>query len=161
MGARVRTKTFNLGIQTQRRSKMPKIDIQMKSISAEKFWESDEPMPSEVHVSTNLNVVGLNSKEDFLSIPFVVTIGYNPSIAQISLKGEAEVKGEKIELNEIQQKYEKDEKPPQPLIQNIINKSLVEATMVSRTLNIPPPVPLPSPQPRGKSEKSGDLNYVG
>lgn len=140
---------------------MAQINVDMESVSAEKFWESDKPMPSEVQVSTNLNIVGLNSKEDFLSIPFVVTIGYNPSVAQISLKGEARVGGEEVELDEIQGKYEENEKPPQFLIQSIVNKSLVEATMMSRTLNIPPPVPLPGPRPQGKSEESGDLSYVG
>ncbi len=129
---------------------MPQINIRMESISGEKFWESGKPVPSEVHVSTNLNIVGVNSKEDILSIPFVVTIGYNPSVAQISLKGEAQVGGEDVELEEIQEKYKENENPPKPLVQNIINKSLVEATMVSRTLNIPPPVPLPSPQKQKK-----------
>lgn len=140
---------------------MAQINVNMKSISAERFWESGKSIPSQVHVSTNLNIVGLDSKDDLLSIPFVVTIGYNPSVAQISLKGEAKVGGEKVELEEIQEKYKENEKPPQSLIQSIINKSLVEATMMSRTLNIPPPVPLPGPQSEGKTKGSDNLNYVG
>lgn len=140
---------------------MPQIKVNMKSISAEKYWDTNEPVPSEVHVSTNLNIVGLDSKDDFLTIPFVITIGYKPSVAQINLKGEAQVEGDRSELDEIQEKHEKNEKPPQPLIQNIINRSLIEATIVSRTLDIPPPVPLPRPQAQEKSGNSKNLNYVG
>ena len=133
----------------------------MKSISAEKFLESNESTPSQIQISTNLNIIGMESMEKSLSVPFVMTIQYNPSVAQISLKGEVLVKGEKTELEEIQEKHENNENPPQNLVQNIINSSLLEATMISRTLNVPPPLPMPSAQGEGEIEGSENLNYVG
>lgn len=142
---------------------MPQVNVEINQVSAEKFWESGKQIPGKVQVSTNVNIVEVEREnEEFLSVPFVVTIGYNPSVAQISLKGRARVGGEESELEAIYESYENNESPPAQLIQQITNNSLTEATMLSRTLNIPPPIPLPSPQPQGE-EKSGEdrLNYVG
>lgn len=129
-------------------------------ISAEKFWERDKPPPPGVHISTNINVVGVEPHGEKLSVPFVVTIGYTPSVAQISLKGQAIVSGDKAELDRLQNDYKKQRAPPPMLLQTITNASLIEATILSRTLNIPPPIPLPGmPKPR-KPEKERP-SYVG
>lgn len=142
---------------------MPQVNVEITQVSAEKFWESEKQIPGKVQVSTNVNIVEVEREdEEVLSVPFVVTIGYNPSLAQISLKGEARVGGEESELEAIYESYENEENPPAQLIQQITNNSLAEATMLSRTLNIPPPIPLPSPQPQGEEESGEDrLNYVG
>jgi hypothetical protein len=136
------------------------ISVSISYISAEKFWEQDRPAPPGVHISTNINIVGVEQKGEKLSVPFVVTIGYTPSVAQISLKGQAMVSGDKAELERLQDDYKKQRAPPQILLQTITNVSLIEATVLSRTLNIPPPIPLPSmPQPQ-KPEKERP-SYVG
>ncbi len=140
---------------------MPQINIHLESISGEKFVESDKPSPGQVQISTNVNILDLESVDDFLNIPFVVTISYNPSVAQINLKGEAKVRGEKEKLSEIQGKYSEKEQPPQFLIQTIINHSIMEATILSRSLNIPPPIPFPKSQEQNQAEESGNLDYVG
>ncbi len=140
---------------------MSQVRVNIKNISAERFWDENKSPPQKVQISTSLNIVGLESKEGSLSMPFVVNIGYNPSVAQITFRGDVQVKGEKSELDKIREKYEEKEKPPNYVIQNVINKSIVEATILSRTLNIPPPVPLPSSKSQGNSEASNKLNYVG
>ncbi len=136
------------------------VRVSVNSISAERFWEQDKPAPAGVHISTNVNIIGLEKKEDKLAAPFVVTIGYNPSIAQITIKGQALLLGSPDEVEKIHSDYKKQTPPPQLLLQAITNTSLVEATVVSRSLNIPPPIPLPSVQAPQKPDKERP-SYVG
>jgi hypothetical protein len=130
-------------------------------ISAERFWERGQPSPGQVHVSTNVNVMGVETKDEKLSVPFVVTIGYTPSVAQVSIKGHALISGTPEELEKIKEDHRARKAPPPMLLQAITSTSLVEATVVSRSLQIPPPLPLPSvarPQPKPDKEPP---SYVG
>jgi hypothetical protein len=78
-----------------------------------------------------------------LEVPFVLSIAYNPSIAQLSLKGNAYVNGEKGEVDKVLKDYEQKKPPAQIIIQTISNVVFIEAVLISKTLNIPPPIPLP------------------
>jgi hypothetical protein len=122
---------------------MVNVRVFVKNISAESFWEIGKPIPP-VKIATNLNVVGINKKdEDMLEVPFVFTINYNPGVAQISLKGKSHVKGSKDELEQIL-KAHKEKKPPPPVVlQSISNVVFLESVLICRSLNIPPPIPLP------------------
>ena len=83
-------------------------------------------------------------------MPFVLSIGYNPSIAQLSLKGNAFVNGEKNELDKILKDYDQKKPPAQIIMQSISNVVFIESVLISRTLNIPPPIPLPQIPEAGK-----------
>ena len=113
-----------------------------------------------MHISTNVNIVGVESKDEKLSVPFVVTIGYTPSIAQISFKGQAILSGKPEELEKIQDSYKKQHTPPPQLLRSITNVSLIEATVLSRSLNIPPPIPLPG-LPKPSKPEDDRPSYVG
>ncbi len=129
-------------------------------ISAERFWERDKPAPTGVHISTNVNIVGIESRAEKLAVPFVVTIAYTPSVAQINIKGQALISGTSEELEKIQGSYKDKKAPPPMLLQAITNTSLIEATVVSRSLNIPPPIPLPGVLPMQKPDTERP-SYVG
>lgn len=136
------------------------VRVDVNYISAERFWERDQPAPGGVHISTNVNIVGVEPKAEKLVVPFVVTIGYTPSVAQINIKGQAFISGNSDELEKIQKSYKDKKAPPQMLLQAITNTSLIEATVVSRSLNIPPPIPLPGIPPQQKADKERP-SYVG
>jgi hypothetical protein len=141
---------------------MPRITIFVNYIQGEKFWASEQPVPSQLQVTTNLNITGIDQKEgQMLNAPFIFTINYNPAIAQITIRGHANIQGEAAELDEIVNGY-KDRKPPPPmLIQSISNMSFIEALILTRTLNIPPPIPLPSvPAPSTQKEKGPEHTYT-
>ena len=122
---------------------MVNVGVFVTNISAENFWEFGKPIPP-VQIATNLNVVGINKvSEDLLEVPFVFTINYTPGVAQISMKGKAHVKGTGDELEEILKEHKEKKPPPQIVLQSISNVVFLEAVMVCRTLNIPPPIPLP------------------
>jgi hypothetical protein len=122
---------------------MIKVNVAIGNISAERFWDIKKPIPP-IQIATNINMVNMEKKPDgSVEVPFVLTIIYNPSIAQISLKGTAYVLGEKAEIDKIVKDYEDKKPPPQIVAQSISNVVFIESVLISRTLNIPPPIPLP------------------
>jgi hypothetical protein len=139
---------------------MIRVNVVITNISAERFWDIRKPVPP-IQIGTNINVVGMEKKADgTLEVPFVLAINYNPSIAQISLKGSAYVSGDKSEIEKVLKEYE-EKKPPLPLIvQSISNVVFIESVLISRTLNIPPPIPLPQiPQAKAPGAKPKGRDY--
>jgi len=122
---------------------MIRVNVAIANISAERFWDIKKPIPP-IQIATNINMVSMEKKTDeTVEVPFVLTINYNPSIAQISLKGTAYVNGEKAEIDMMVKEYEAKKPPPQIVVQSISNVVFIESVLISRTLNIPPPIPLP------------------
>jgi len=133
---------------------MIRVNVFVYQLSAERFWDIGKPIPP-VKVATNLNVVGIESKgEELLEAPFVFTINYTPAVAQIAVKGKAHVRGSKKELEKIQKAYADKQPPPPIIVQSISNIAFLESILISRTLNIPPPIPLPQIPPMKKKKRS-------
>ena len=129
---------------------MLRVNVVITNISAERFWDVRKPIPP-IQINTNINVVGMEKKQDeSLEVPFVLSIGFNPSIAQMNLKGMAYVNGERNEVDKALKDYEQKKPPPQIVIQSISNVVFIEAVLISRILNIPPPIPLPQIPEAGK-----------
>lgn len=136
-----------------------RVNVFISNISAERFWEIRRPPPP-VKISTNLNIISVNkSGEDMLEVPFVFTITYNPAVAQINFKGKAQVRGQKKELEKIYTAYGEKRAPPPAIVQTISNIVFLESVLVSRTLNIPPPIPLPKVPLAGDKRKKSELSY--
>lgn len=137
---------------------MAKVNVFIYDISAERLWEIEKPVP-QVKVSTNLNVVGINKKrKGVLEVPFVFTINYRPSVAQISVKGRAQIRGGKDELKKIHTAYTEKKPPPPIVVQSISNVVFLESVIISRILRIPPPIPLPK-IPSVKKKKMPEPSY--
>lgn len=137
---------------------MIQVNVFVHQLSAERFWDVGKTIPP-VKVATNLNVVGIESKsEKMLEAPFVFTINYAPAVAQISIKGKAYVRGSKEELKKIRTAYTEKRPPPPIIVQSISNRAFLESILVSRTLNIPPPIPLPQ-IPSVKAKKPSEPSY--
>jgi hypothetical protein len=138
---------------------MLKVNVSIVNVSAERFWDSKKPIPP-IQINTNLNLVGMERSEDLLEVPFVLTISYNPSIAQISLKGKAHVAGDKGELENLYKDYEEKKPPPPIIVQSISNVAFIESVLISRTLNIPPPIPLPQiSETKPPTKKPAEKDY--
>jgi hypothetical protein len=139
---------------------MIRVNVSISSVSADRFWDSRKPIPP-IQISTNLNLVGVEKKsEDSVEVPFVLTINYNPSIAQISLKGKAYVVGDKSEIEKVYKEYEEKKPPPPIIVQSISNVAFIESVLISRTLNIPPPIPLPQiPETKPQGKKPSEMDY--
>ena len=137
---------------------MIKVSVFIHQLSAERLWDIDKALPP-VQISTNLNLVGVEKKsDDLLEVPFVFTINYNPAVAQISVKGRAHVTAEREELKQIHSGYTEKKPPPPIIVQSISNVAFIESIVITRTLNIPPPIPLPQIPPAG-SKKPAEPSY--
>jgi hypothetical protein len=136
---------------------MIQVNVFLHDISAERFLDIEKPIP-QIQIATNLNLVGINKKrEDELEVPFVFSISYNPAIAQINVKGKALVRGSKEELKEIYDGYNEKKPPPPMIVQAASNVAFLESILISRILNVPPPIPLPQvtpPEGAGKEKPS-------
>ena len=140
---------------------MIRVNVAIGNISAERFWDIKKPIPP-IQIATNINIVSMEKKADAsVEVPFVLTIVYNPSIAQISLKGIAYVNGEKTETDKSIKDYEDKKPPPAIVVQSISNVVFIESVLISRTLNIPPPIPLPQigEPPKQPSGKPAERDY--
>jgi len=139
---------------------MIKVGVFIHQVSAERLWDIEKPIPP-VQISTNLNLVGMEKKrDDLVEVPFVFTINYNPAVAQISVKGRAHITGEKEELKQIHNTYSEKKPPPVIVVQSISNVAFIESIIITRTLNIPPPVPLPQISPgTTEGKKPGEPAY--
>ncbi len=139
---------------------MIRVNVSITNVSADRFWDIRKPIPP-IQIGTNLNLVGMEKKsEDSLEVPFVLTINYNPSIAQINLKGRAYVAGDKGEIEKVYKEYEEKKPPPPVIVQSISNVVFIESIVVSRTLNIPPPIPLPQiPETKQQDKKPSERDY--
>src|SRR4030043_178679 len=139
---------------------MSKVNVVKTNISAERFWDIRKPIPP-IQIGTNINIVGMEKKPDgSLEVPFVLAINYNPSIAQISLKGSAYVSGDKGEIDKVLNDYEEKKPPPPLIVQSISNVVFIESVLISRTLTIPPPIPLPQiPETKAPSAKPEGRDY--
>lgn len=139
---------------------MLRVNVSITNISADRFWDLRKPIPP-IQINTNLNLVGMEKKaEDSLEVPFILTINYNPSIAQLNMKGKAYVAGEKGELEKVYKDYEEKKPPPPAIVQSISNVVFIESVVVSRALNIPPPIPLPQiPEAKQPAEKPSKMDY--
>jgi hypothetical protein len=133
---------------------MIRVNVSISNVSAERFWDNRKPAPN-IQIATNINVVNLDKKADgSLEVPFVLTINYNPSLAQMSIKGSATVQGENDEIEKILKDYEQKKPPAQIILQSISNVVFTESIIISRMLGIPPPIPLPLIPEPGKAAEA-------
>jgi hypothetical protein len=140
---------------------MIRVNVSISNVSAERFLDVRQALPP-IQINTNLNLTGMEEKADnSLEVPFVLTISYNPSVAQISLKGRAYVVGDRGEIENIYKDYKEKKPPPPVVVQSISNVAFIESLLISRTLNVPPPIPLPQiPEAKPADKKMSGKEYT-
>jgi hypothetical protein len=130
------------------------VNIFVTNMSAERFWEVDRLLPQQVQIGVNINMLDINQRSDgTLDAPFVFTVNYTPSIAQISIKGKAKISGSDEETKKIVDDHKAQKPPPAQLVQAVSNAAIADTILLSRSLNIPPPLP-PIPQPQTAPQPS-------
>src|SRR2546427_12034676 len=70
--------------------------IQVTNLSGERYWANDTPLPPQVQIAVNINIVGLDQKtESMVEAHFVFTVSYTRSLSQLNVKRNAEVTGDR------------------------------------------------------------------
>jgi hypothetical protein len=119
-----------------------RVAVQVTNLSGERYWAYDTPLPPQVQIAVNINIVGFDQKtESTVEAPFVFAVSYTPSIAQLSVKGKAQVTGDRSEVVEMTEEHKKNRPPPQQVIQAVSSIALAEVIVMSKSLGIPPPLP--------------------
>ena len=136
------------------------VHVVVTNLSAERFWDIDKPLPGQVQIAVNISVIGFEQKGDTgAEAPYVFTVNFTPSVAQISIKGKAVVTGDKTEIENTLQDY-KQQKAPIPIIQAIQSICTAEVILLSRSLGIPPPLPPLQPPQESKPDVDGRMRYA-
>ncbi len=121
---------------------MLRVVVQVTNLTGERYWGYETPLPAQVQIAVNINIVGLDQKgESQAEAPFVFTVNYTPSIAQLSVKGRAQVNGDKSEISKMIDEHRQNKPPPSPVIQAVSSIALAEAILLSKSLGVPPPLP--------------------
>jgi hypothetical protein len=138
------------------------VSIFVTNMSAERFWEIDRPLPQQVQIGVNINMLDIDERSDgTLDAPFVFTVNFTPSIAQISIKGKAKISGDSIDTKKIVEEHKAQKAPPVQLVQAVSNAAMADAILISRSLNIPPPLPpIPQPQAPAQQPSKPDSRYT-
>lgn len=133
---------------------MPVVGMQFSKIVVEKF----APVKGKVQVNNNVALKDVEktdmimgaSKQNALKFHFEFTAKYEPKIADIILTGFITFFEKPEIVKEIADGWKKDKKIPKETMSNILNTVLarcnVEAMILSREVNLPPPIPLPKIQ---------------
>lgn len=139
---------------------MLRVHVFVTNVSGERYWDVEKPLPIQVQISINLNVVSLDEKNGTnLEARYIFTVNFTPSIAQITVRGKAVATGEKEEIAKVMEEY-RENKAPMPMVQAIQNAGTAEAIIVSRTLGIPPPLPPLPPPPAAKTDSTAPMKYT-
>ncbi len=118
------------------------VNVFVTSLSAERLWDVARPMPPQVHIAVNINLLGLEGKSDVMAeAPFVFTVNFVPSVAQISIRGRAQINGESDEIRKMLDESKQQKPPPLAVVQAVSNASMAEAILLSKAMNVPPPLP--------------------
>ncbi len=137
------------------------MNVFVTHISGERLWDVDKNLPPQVQIAVNINLLGLEEKSDSsVEAPFVFTVNFSPSIAQINIKGRAKVQGEKEETQRLLEEHKQQKPPPIQIIQAVSGAALAEAILISKSLGVPPPLPpIPGPQDALQQPKT-DTRYT-
>ncbi len=120
--------------------------------------ERKAPLKGNVDIKNNVSVKDVEgtdlslgaSKENALKFTFEFTSEYSPAIGQILFIGEILHMSESAKQEEILKNWKKSKQVPKETMAEILNTVLmrcnVEALMLSRDVNLPPPIPMPKVQ---------------
>jgi hypothetical protein len=143
---------------------MLRVAVQVTNLTGERYWAHDTPLPPQVQIAVNINIVGLDQKTDStVEAPFVFTVSYTPSIAQLSVKGKAQVTGDRSEIVQMTEEHKKNRPPPQTVIQAVSSIAMAETIIMSKSLGIPPPLPpigLPAEAPATQPVQKKEPRYT-
>lgn len=146
---------------------MLRVTAQVTNLAGERFWGQDSQLPPQVQISVNINILGLEMKnESTVDAPFVFTVNYDPSIAQLNVRGRAQVVAEKAEISKMLDEHKQNKPPPVAIIQAVSSVAMAEAILLSKSLGIPPPLPpmgLPAEQMQTRQQqgqRKSELRYT-
>ena len=129
------------------------VGLNFKKIAAEK----QNPIKGKLKVNNNVTILDVKEKpvhfskeQSGVEFNFEFVANYEPDIGYIKLEGEIIIMEDAKKVKEIVEDWNKDKKIEKTLMTKIMNgvltKSQVQALIISKDINLPPPVNLPKVQ---------------
>ena len=121
---------------------MAVINVFITQLSGERLWGIDSPLPAQVQMAINVNFLGFERKSaKTAESPFVFTVSFTPSVAQISIKGRAQTLGDESELDKLVEDFKNQKPPPAVVVQAVSSATLAEAIVIAKAIGVPPLFP--------------------
>ena len=99
------------------------------------------------------------SKQSGLRFVFEFTSSYEPNVGEITLTGEVLYLAEEKAVKEVLKGWKKNKKIPKDftaaVLNTVLQKCNIQALMLSKDINLPPPIPLP------KVDVANTKEYIG
>ncbi|RLI95658.1 MAG: hypothetical protein DRO92_01565 [Candidatus Altiarchaeales archaeon] len=119
-----------------------------------------------INVHNNSNISDISKIDDEVTVSFTFTSVYEPDIGVIKIDGKIRISDANEEIKEAFNKWESSEKKSIPhklaerLHNTIISNCIIEATLLSREILLPPPIPTPriSTSNKEKTKEKGREN---
>nr|MCK4929511.1 hypothetical protein [Nanoarchaeota archaeon] len=116
--------------------------------------EKKNPVKGKVSINNNVGIKGLeetklsiNTNRRALKLNFEFTSTYDPNIGKIFLEGEVIYLIDKDKAAEAVKNWKKNKKIEKDMMTNVLNNVLakcnIQALILSKDMNLPPPIPLP------------------
>jgi len=126
--------------------------------------EKKEVSKGKINISNNVTIekveekdLSLGSqKQKVLNFTFQFTSKYSPDAGNIKLVGNVLYMEDSKKVKEVLDDWKKDKKLPKDIMTKVLNvvlnKSNVQALILSDHVNLPPPIPLPKVQTQPKAD---------
>lgn len=117
--------------------------------------EKKESIKGKVNIANNVSIKSIEkadlslgkAKQDGVKFIFEFTTDYEPDIANILLVGDVLFIDDEKKVKNILDEWKKTKKAPEDVMNQVLNTILskcnVQALILSRDVNLPPPIPLP------------------
>lgn len=117
--------------------------------------EKKEGRNEKITINNNVSIANVeehslpigSQKQDSLKISFLFTTQYDPGFGTIELHGNLIYLGDAKELKEVLANWDKNKKLPTEImtdvLTSVLNKCNIQALIMSRDVQLPPPVPMP------------------
>ena len=135
------------------------VNVNYKNVEARRY-----SVPSgQININNNATLTNVSKIDDKLLVNFVFTCNYEPNIGTIRLEGEISMSNLEGDDKDAVLKWERTGKKELPKeiagkISNVmISNCMIEATVLSREVQLPPPLP-PVPQQHEPEIKEGKVS---
>jgi len=135
------------------------IGFNFTKISVEKKPKS---VSGKMNISNNISITNVEekelafgkSKQKAIVFTFKFSSKYQPDVGEIELVGNITYVADAAKTEEIIKEWKKSKKLPKEIMTSVINtalnKSNIQALILSRDINLPPPIPLPKVKGQSK-----------
>ncbi|MFH1591138.1 MAG: hypothetical protein ABIC95_04390 [archaeon] len=117
--------------------------------------EKTDAIKGKINISNNVSIKEVTetdlslgtAKQKGIKFSFVFSSSYEPKIGVIELEGDVLSLEEAKKVKEILDSWKKDKQVPKEtmtqILNNVLAKCNIEALLLSREVNLPPPIPMP------------------